>query len=57
MEPLSTPQEAIGARIDRADAADLRALAKQNDRSFSAEIRQAIRFYLAAQETREAKAA
>ena len=57
MEPLSIPQEAIGARIDQADAAALRLLAKRNDRSFSAEIRQAIRFYLAAQETEEEQAA
>jgi predicted transcriptional regulator len=57
MEPLSTPQEAIGARIGQADAGALRLLAQRNDRSFSAEIRQAIRFYLAAQETREADAA
>jgi predicted transcriptional regulator len=57
MEPLSTPQEAIGARIDQADANALRDLAKRNDRSFSAEIRQAIRSYLAAQDESESRAA
>jgi len=57
MEPLSSIQEAIGARIDQADAAELRVLAKRNDRSFSAEIRQAIRFYLASQESQERDAA
>lgn len=57
MEALSTPQEAIGARVDQSDAAALKALAKQNDRSFSAEIRQAIRFYLSAQDVGEQIAA
>jgi predicted transcriptional regulator len=57
MEPLSITQEAIGARIDQPDANALRDLAKRNDRSFSAEIRQAIRFYLAAQEEAEERAA
>ena len=57
MEPVSIPQEAIGARIERADADDLRSLAKRNDRSFSAEIRQAIRSYLAAQDESESRAA
>lgn len=57
MKKLSNPQEAIGAQIDQADAVALRALAKRNDRSFSAELRQAVRFYLASQPESELEAA
>ena len=36
----------ISAMVETGDAADLRLSAKRNDRTFAAEVRRAIRFYL-----------
>jgi len=52
MKPTSSPQEMIGAKVNKADIDALRRVAKKNDRSLSAEIRQAIRCYLASEEGR-----